>query len=54
MKEIENKVYIIMGKHGKVKAAEMIGISFITLKNRLKGGNWKKSEILIIDQLTKE
>lgn len=52
MKELEDKVYILMGKHGRVEAAKMIGVSFATLISRLEKGGWKYTEIELINKLS--
>ena len=52
MKELEDKVYILIGKNGKVKTAEMLGMSFSTLATRLYKGKWSKTEIDLINKLS--
>lgn len=52
MKELEDKVYILIGKNGKIKTAEMLGMTFSTLVTRLEKGRWRKEEIEIIESLT--
>lgn len=53
MNATTESVYLLIGKHGKMKTAKMIGISSITLAKRLEDGNWKTSEIAIIENLSK-
>ena len=48
MKEIEYKVYALIGKNGKIKAAEMLGMSFNTLARRLYKGDWRLNEVELI------
>ena len=48
MEEIKKKVFMLIGEYGKMKAAEMIGISSITLGRRLEKNDWKMSEIALI------
>jgi len=52
MKELEDKVYILIGKQGRLKVAEMLGMNFRTLTSRLENGRWKKSEIEAIEKLS--
>jgi len=52
MEEIKKKVFMLIGEYGKMKVSEMIGISSITLSRRIKEGDWKKSEIALIKQLS--
>ena len=52
MKELEDKVYLLIGRNGKRKTAEMLGMSFNTLIRKLKTGGWKNKEIEQINQLS--
>lgn len=53
MNKTTESVYLLIGKHGKMKTANMIGISSITLAKRLEDSIWKKAEIAIIENLSK-
>jgi len=48
----KNKVYILMGKHGRSKAAKMLKITLPTLMSRLEKGDWKLTEVDLINQLS--
>ena len=50
MKELEDKVYILIGKNGKIKTAEKLGMTIKTLTARLEKGDWRLPEIEIINK----
>jgi len=54
MKELEEKVYNLIGKNGKLKTAKMLEINFRTLTSRLDKGGWTKSEEEKINQLSNQ
>jgi len=52
MKELEDKVYILIGKNGKIKTAEALGITIKTLTTRLEKGDWRLTEVELINKLS--
>lgn len=53
MKQVEELVYLIIGKTSRIKLCKELGISRPTLDRRLLNGGWLKSEIEIIEKLAK-
>jgi len=52
MKEIEKKVYELIGRTSKKQLCKELNITLPTLELRIENGRWKKTEIEIIERLT--
>jgi len=49
-KELEDKVYSLIGRTSKKEVGKLLGIDFRSLERRLQNGVWKKSEIELINK----
>jgi hypothetical protein len=49
-KDLESKVYELIGRTSKKEVGKLLGIDFRSLEKRLQNGVWKKSEIEIINK----
>lgn len=48
---MKEKAFVLIGMHSKKWLSEKMGINHITLEKRLSKDNWKKSEIVLLDQI---
>lgn len=49
-KDLENKVYGLIGRTSRKEFAKLLGIDFRSVEKRLQSGVWKKSEIELINK----
>jgi hypothetical protein len=48
---MKEKALLLIGIHSKSWLCDQLGINHITLNVRLNVGNWKKSEILLLETI---